>query len=97
MNGENPYHRGTTLTNVYNQTIEREERLLELRYNVKTIWEHDFKRLRQTSQMQHFLNTHEVITDLNTTDSFFGRKVEGFKLFRKAEENKKFLLRFYKS
>ena len=89
LRGENPYHRGTTLRDAYNRTIEREKRLLELRYNVKTICEHDFKRLRQTPQMQYFLNTHEFITDLCPTDSFFGGRVEGFKLFHKAEENEK--------
>ncbi|XP_046857163.1 uncharacterized protein LOC124450550 [Xenia sp. Carnegie-2017] len=89
LKSENPYRTGTTPREAYNRTIDREKRLTELGYKVKTIWEHDFKQLRQTPQMQHFLNTHEFITDLYPADSFFGGRVEGFKLFRKAEENEK--------
>ena len=56
-------------------------------YNVKTIWEHDFRKLRETDEMKHFLDTFDIVTDLEPRDAFFGGRVNGFKLFRGGKED----------
>ena len=48
-------------------------------YNVKTIWE--------TDEMKHFLDTFDIVTELEPCDAFFGGRVNGFKLFREAKED----------
>ena len=39
---EHPFHSERKMCDVYEATIEREERLRALRFTVKAIWEHDF-------------------------------------------------------
>ena len=39
----------------YENTIQREQRLRDLGYTVKTIWEHDYRTLRETKEMKQFL------------------------------------------
>ena len=65
INGELPFHKGRKMSDVYNDTIKRERRLQEMGFELKTIWEHDYKRLKQSPEMQHYLNTFEVVTDLS--------------------------------
>ena len=39
-------------------------------------------KLRETDEMQLFLDKFDIITDLDPCDSFFGGRVGGYKLFR---------------
>jgi hypothetical protein len=54
---------------------------------VKTIWEHDYRTLRETKEMKQFLDTFDILTNLDPHDAFFGRRVNVFKLFRDAQES----------
>ena len=71
----------------YGNTIQREQRLRDLGYTVKTIWEHDYRTLRETKEMKQFLDTFDILTDLDPHDAFFGGRVNVFKLFRDAQES----------
>jgi hypothetical protein len=75
------------MEDVYQETIRREVRLRTLGFTVKTIWEHDYVKLRETDEMQLFLDKFDIITDLDPRDSFFGGRVGGYKLFREAKAN----------
>ena len=66
-----PFHSEQKMSDVYEATIERKERLRALGFTVKTIWEHDYRKLRATDEMQLFLDTFDIITDLDPRDSFF--------------------------
>ena len=84
---DHPFHNERKRCDVYEETIRREKRLRDMDYNVKTIWEHDFTKLRETDEMKHFLYTFDIVTDLEPRDAFFGGRVNGFKLFREAKED----------
>ena len=66
------------MDNVYKEMIARVERLRALGYTVKTIWEHDNMKLRQMDKMKLFLDTFDIITDLDPRHSFFGGRVGGY-------------------
>ena len=75
------------MEDVYDETIQREKRIRDSGYDVKTIWEHDFKKLRETNEVQHFLDTFDIVIDLEPCDAFFGDRVNGFKLFREVRDD----------
>jgi hypothetical protein len=77
------------MCDVYEETVRREERLRALGFTVKTIWEHDYRKLRETDEMKLFLDTFDIITDLDPRDSFFGGRVGGYKLFREVKSDEK--------
>ena len=37
--------------------------------NVKMIWERDFRKLRETDEVQHFLDTFDIVIDLEPHDA----------------------------
>ena len=84
---DHPFHSVQKMGDVYDETIQREKRLRDLGYNVKTIWEHDFRKLREMDEVQHFLDTFDIVTDLEPSDAFFGSLVNGFKLFWEAKDD----------
>ena len=86
---DHPFHSEQKMSDVYEATIERKERLRALGFTVKTIWEHDYRKLRATDEMQLFLDTFDIITDLDPRDSFFGGRVGGYKLFRETKNDEK--------
>ena len=54
---------------MYDETIQREKRLRDLGYDVKTIWEHDFRKLKETDEVQHVLDTLDIVIDLEPHDA----------------------------
>ena len=86
---DHPFHSERKMDDVYKETIARVERLRALGFTVKTIWEHDYMKLRQTDEMKLFLDTFDIITDLDPRDSFFGGRVGGYKLFCEAKNDEK--------
>ena len=86
---DHPYHSERKMCDVYEASIEREERLRALGFTVKAIWEHVYRKLRATDEMQLFLDTFHIITDLDPRDSFFGGRLGGYKLFCKKKMMKK--------
>ena len=79
-----PLKAQTKLKDMYRETLEREERLKALGFNVKSIWEHDFRRLRDTDEMKEFLGRTEFVQGIDPRDAFFGGRVNGYKMFSKA-------------
>ena len=77
------------MVDVYEETVQREQRLRDLGYEVRSIWEHDYRKLKETHEMQQFLDTYDIVTNLEPRDAFFGGRVNGFKLFRDTEEGEK--------
>ena len=63
------------MDDVYQQTVRREERLRTLGFTVRSVWERDYRTLRETDEMQLFVDTFDIVTDLDPHDSFFS--VEG--------------------
>ena len=82
---DHPFHSERKMCDVYEETVGREERLRALGFTVKSIWEHDYRKRRETDEMKLFLDTFDLITDLDPRDSFFGGRVGGYKLFREAK------------
>ena len=81
---DRPFYSERKMDDVYQETIRREERL-QTGFTVKSIWEHDYRTLKETDEMQLFLDTFDIVTDLDPCDSFFGGRVGGYKLFREAK------------
>ena len=74
---------------MYRDTLAREQRLRELGFEVKTIWECDFVKLSKTHAFKSFINTHEIVGRLCLKDSFFGGRTEGLKLFYSCKPGEK--------
>ena len=72
------------MKDVYTETLERGERLKALGFNVKTIWEHDFRKLQETEEMKEFLDGSDFVQSIDPRDAFFGGRVNGYKLFAKV-------------
>ena len=82
---DHPFYSERKMDDVYQETIRREERLRTLGFTVRSIWEHDYRTRRETDEMQLFLDTFDIVTDLDPRNSFFGGRVGGYKLFREAK------------
>ena len=76
------------MDDVYQETIRREERLRTLGFTVKSIWEHDYRTLRETDEMQLFLDTFDIVTELDPRDSFFGEGSGVTNYFVKQKQTK---------
>ena len=83
---DHPFLSDKKMHDMYQETLRQEKRLQELGYRVMTIWEHDYIRLKQTDTMRTFLDTFDIVTNLEPRDAFFGARVNGFKLFHDAQE-----------
>ena len=83
---DHPFYSERKMDDVYQETIRREERLRTLGFTVKSIWEHDYRTLRETDEMQLFLDTFDIVTDLDPRDSFFGSGVTNY--FVKQKQTK---------
>ena len=86
-NSKHPFCTELEMRDVYQKTIDREKRLQDMGYIVKTIWKHDYKKLKESDEMKIFLDEFELVTDIDPRDAFFGGRVNGFKLFRNAKPN----------
>ena len=86
---DHPFHSHRKMVDVYEETVQREQRLRDLGYEVRSIWEHDYRKLKETHEMQQFLDTYDIVTNLEPRDAFFGGRVNGFKLSRDTEEGEK--------
>ena len=64
---DHPFHSERKMSDVYEAMIERKERLSALGFTVKTIWEHDYRKLRAMDEMQLFLDTFDIITVFSAT------------------------------
>ncbi|XP_046862275.1 uncharacterized protein LOC124455682 [Xenia sp. Carnegie-2017] len=87
LRNDHPFFNEKQMADVFDETIRRQNRLLQLGYEVKTIWEHDYCKLKETDEMKHFLDTNDIVTNLEPRDAFFGGRVNGFKLFRDAQQD----------
>ena len=83
---DHPFHNKCKIGDVYKETIERQQRLQQLGFQLKLIWEHDFRKLKETDEMKYFLDVTDILTYLEPRDAFIGGRVNGFKLFRDAKE-----------
>ena len=86
---DHPFHSHRKMVDVYEETVQREQRLRDLGYEVRSIWEHDYRKLKETHEMQQFLDTYDIVINLEPRDAFFGGRVNGFKLFRDIQEGEK--------
>ncbi|XP_046856165.1 uncharacterized protein LOC124449275 [Xenia sp. Carnegie-2017] len=87
LRNDHPFFNEKQFYDVFDETIRRQNRLLQLGYEVKTIWEHDYCKLKETDEMKQFLDTDDIVTNLEPRDAFFGGRVNGFKLFRDAQQD----------
>lgn len=76
----NPFRSNVNNQQIYEQTLKREQRIRELGYEVRFMWECDFRELSQTRAFRNFIGTHELVGNLYPRDSFFGGRTNGFKL-----------------
>ena len=51
---DHPFHSERKMDDMYKETIARVERLRAPGFTVKTIWEHDYMKLRQTDEIKLF-------------------------------------------
>ena len=72
-NSKHPFCTEHEMRDVYQKTIDREKRLQDMGYIVKTIWEHDYKKLKKSNEMKIFLDEFEPVTDIDPRDAFFRR------------------------
>ena len=77
------------LVDVYEETVQREQRLRDLGYEVRSIWEHGHRKLKETYEMQQFLDTYDIVTNLEPRDSFFGAGLMGLSYSGTLRKGKK--------
>ena len=80
-----PFHSERKMNDVYEVMIEREERSRALGFTVKTIWEHDYRKLTATDEMQLFLDMFDIITD-STLATVYSRQKNYFVRQRMMKE-----------
>ena len=65
------------------------------RFYCKNNLEHDYMKLRQMDEMKLFLDTFDIITDLDPRDSFFGGRSVVLNYFVRQKMMKNRIFRFY--
>lgn len=76
---------GMKMNALYKNTIEFENILRKAKYNVKTVWECEYKSLKKSENIADI----EYVGALNPRDSFFGGRTNSTKLIYEFQENEK--------
>jgi len=75
-------NRGKTFETLHNELTDRELFLCLMDWEVRTIWECEWKKMKdENPEIQNFVNQNKTtLTPMNPFDSFFGGRVETFKM-----------------
>ena len=76
-----------SMQELYQLTMQKVQALKRLGYNYVTMWEHDFKIMKQNdSDLQQFLSTLDLQEPLQVRESFYGGRTNATRLHCKAED-----------
>ena len=85
---KHPFHQNKTMREVREETRTKIERLSQLGYHVKEMWECEWNRMIQTEpRIKEFLDTIDIVTPLNPREAFFGGRTNAIKLHHKVQDS----------
>ena len=78
-----------SMSDLYENTIEKKKFLESEGYTYECIWECEFKsELLGNSDMKQYIDSLESVTPLEPRDAFYGGRTEAFKLYAEASSEK---------
>ena len=84
---KHPYHQNKTMRDVQEETRTKVERLSQLGYHVKEMWECEWNRKIQTEpRINEFIEWLDIVTPLNPREAFFGGRTNAIKLYHKVKD-----------
>ena len=79
-------NRDRTFEELYEATLKKEVTLRTNGYTVKSIWECEWKKLKEEcGAVREFLSTYEIVTPLNPRDAFFGGRTNAVQLYHQVD------------
>ncbi len=79
---------GDSLETLLQRTMDKEQALKDLGYNVVTMWQCEWERkVRENEDIIAFVQQFQIPERLNIRDSFFGGRTNGIKLFHEVDQN----------
>ncbi|XP_055344851.1 uncharacterized protein LOC129592761 isoform X3 [Paramacrobiotus metropolitanus] len=74
--------RNIPMSEIYNETLEREKYIRSQGYGVTTIWEHEFAdQIKSDPELRSFVQKLSFIAPLDPRDAFYGGRTNAVKLF----------------
>lgn len=74
---------------IYQETLDRLNRIKQLGYTVKYIWSCHFEKLTQTTAFKEFIQSFEIVYDAEPREAFYGGRVNGIKLYHVCKPDEK--------
>ena len=80
------FHRDRTFQEVHEATLKKEAILRAEGYTVQSIWECEWKKLKeQCVAVREFMRTYEIVTPLNPRHAFFGGRTNAVQLYHQVD------------
>lgn len=79
---------------LYFKTMDRIRKISNIigRKKLRIIWEHQWNYFKEHSaELRHFLSNLEIRKEMDIRDAFYGGRVEGFTVYKKAKPGSKVL------
>ena len=84
---KHPYYQNKTMRDVREETRTKIERLSQLGYHVKEMWECEWNQEIQTEpRINEFIERLDIVTPLNPREAFFGGRTNAIKLHHKVQD-----------
>lgn len=86
------------MDDVFQARKEKHRLLRQHRYLVKSVWECEWKRQRETNPtIQQILQHHRIPQPLDPRDAFFGGRMNAYQLYYRVQEGEKIYYYDFKS
>ena len=84
---KHPFHQNKTMKDVREETRTKIERLSQLGYHVKEMWEFEWnKRIQTEPHINEFIERLDIVTPLTPREAFFGGRTNAIKLHHKVQD-----------
>ncbi|XP_055337792.1 uncharacterized protein LOC129587874 [Paramacrobiotus metropolitanus] len=88
-NTVHPY-RGLKMSDVYRETMDRDQYFKDMGYKVIVVWEHEYDRMRVTDpEFNDYVRTVNIQVGINPRDAFYGGRTNAVKLHHKVVEDER--------
>ncbi|XP_055340393.1 uncharacterized protein LOC129589579 [Paramacrobiotus metropolitanus] len=82
--------RNLPMTDVYQETLDRENYIRTQGYGLTSIWEHEYdEELKTNPEMKAYITRQHFTERLNPRDAFYGGRTNAVKLFHEVSEDEK--------
>ncbi|XP_055339082.1 uncharacterized protein LOC129588742 [Paramacrobiotus metropolitanus] len=82
--------RSIPMSEIYNETMEREKYIRSQGYGLTAIWEHEFNdQVKSDPELTAFVNGFLIVTPLSPRDAFYGGRTNAVKLLHEVSGDEK--------